>query len=131
MANIPFFNNYSNYYNYYQPRNYSNFKKNYNNIDNSNNITLDSFDRKNDKNEKKEDCPQFSQNEKKSSKYNSFGPFHFSNPLFSDLEEPIVEILGIKLYLDDIIILGLLFFLYKENVQDELLFLSLILLLLS
>ncbi len=47
------------------------------------------------------------------------------------MEEPIFEILGIELYLDDIIILGLLFFLYQEGVQDEMLFIALILLLLS
>ena len=41
------------------------------------------------------------------------------------------EILGLKLYLDDIIIISLLFFLYTENVQDQELFVCLILLLLS
>ena len=45
--------------------------------------------------------------------------------------EPIVEILGISLYLDDIIILGLLFFLYQEGVKDYMLYLALIMLLLS
>lgn len=69
-------------------------------------------------------------NEKSSRSYN-FGPIQFKNPFFSDIEEPIFEILGIQLYLDDIIILGLLFFLYQEGVQDEMLFISLILLLLS
>lgn len=46
-------------------------------------------------------------------------------------EEPFLDILGIKLYLDDLIILCLLFFLYQEEVKDEILFISLILLLLS
>lgn len=41
------------------------------------------------------------------------------------------EIFGIHLYFDDILILCLLLFLYKENVNDQLLFLSLILLLMS
>ena len=68
---------------------------------------------------------------KKSSRYNSFGPIHFKTPLFTDIEEPIFEIFGINLYLDDIIILGLLFFLYKENVQDQMLFIILILLLIN
>lgn len=69
---------------------------------------------------------------KTSSKYHSLGPIHFNNPFLQEnLEEPIIEILGIELYLDDIIILGLLFFLYKEEVQDEMLFLVLILLLLT
>ncbi len=70
------------------------------------------------------------QNEKSSRAY-SFGPIQFKTPFFSDIEEPIFEILGIQLYLDDIIILGLLFFLYQEGVQDEMLFIALILLLLS
>ena len=59
----------------------------------------------------------------------SFGTVNFKNPFFSDVEEPIFEIFGIQLYLDDIIILGLLFFLYQEGVQDEMLFMALILLL--
>ncbi len=74
------------------------------------------------------DC---SHEEEKSSRYYSFGPINFKNPLFNDIEEPIFEILGIKLYLDDIIILGLLFFLYQEGVQDQMLYIALILLLLS
>lgn len=47
----------------------------------------------------------------------------------SDNEQAIFEILGIKLYLDDIIILGILFFLYKEEVKDEMLYIILFLLL--
>ena len=69
-------------------------------------------------------------NKKRTSK-NNFANFNISAILNSDLNTPILEILGIKLYLDDLIIIGLLFFLYKENVQDELLFFILILLLLS
>ena len=42
-----------------------------------------------------------------------------------------LDIFGIKLYFDDILILSLLFFLYKEDVKDEGLFLALILLLIS
>lgn len=67
----------------------------------------------------------------KKSRYNSIGPINFQNPFSVNPDKPILEILGIKLYLDDIIILGLLFFLYNEGVKDEMLFLSLILLLLS
>ena len=68
---------------------------------------------------------------KKTSRYNSFGPINFKNPFFNDIEEPIFEILGIELYLDDIIILGLLFFLYQEGVQDEMIYIALILILIS
>ena len=41
------------------------------------------------------------------------------------------EILGIKLHYDDILLICLIFFLYKEGVKDETLFIGLILLLLS
>lgn len=41
------------------------------------------------------------------------------------------EIMGIKLYFDDILLICLIFFLYLEGVQDEMLFLALVLLLLS
>lgn len=40
-------------------------------------------------------------------------------------EKPIFEILGIKLYSDDLLILALIFFLYKENITDTLLLLAL------
>ena len=72
-----------------------------------------------------------SKNHKKSSKYNHFANINFNSLFGSDLEQPIIEILGIQLYLDDLIILGLLFFLYKEDVHDEILFGILLLLLLS
>lgn len=70
-------------------------------------------------------------NQKRTSRNNSFANINISALLESDLNTPIVEILGIKLYLDDLIIIGLLFFLYKEDVQDEILFGILLLLLLS
>ena len=41
------------------------------------------------------------------------------------------DIFGIRLYFDDILILCLLFFLYQEDVQDQFLFVALLLLLLS
>lgn len=46
-------------------------------------------------------------------------------------EDPIFEIFGIRLFLDDILIISLIFFLYNEGVRDNLLFVSLILILLS
>ena len=46
-------------------------------------------------------------------------------------EREFFEIFGIKLYFDDILIVCLLYFLYKEDVHDEMLFLALILLLIS
>lgn len=50
---------------------------------------------------------------------------------YSDEDKPIFEILGIKLFLDDIIILCVLFFLYQEKVKDEMLYIILLLLLFS
>lgn len=79
--------------------------------------------------EKKE--AETNKDQKRSTKNNSFANINLSAILESDLNTPIIEILGIKLYLDDLIIIGLLFFLYKEDVQDEILFGILLLLLLS
>lgn len=67
-----------------------------------------------------------------SSKNNTFSlPFTFDFSGLSDPDSPILELFGIRLYLDDIIILCLLFLLYKEDVKDEMLFIALILLLLG
>ncbi len=41
------------------------------------------------------------------------------------------DLFGIKLYFDDVLIHSLLFFLYKEEVKDEGLFLALVMLLIS
>ncbi len=46
-------------------------------------------------------------------------------------DEEFFEFLGLKLYHDDLLLLGLIFFLYKEDVKDQYLFFALILLLLS
>ena len=46
-------------------------------------------------------------------------------------DSEILNILGVSLYTDDILIIGLLIFLYIEEVQDPYLFVCLILLLLS
>lgn len=54
------------------------------------------------------------------------------NNLATDSDDkPLFEIFGLQLYMDDILILCLLYFLYEENVKDELLFIALLLLLLS
>lgn len=50
----------------------------------------------------------------------------------SKIDTPVwFDLFGIKLYFDDVLILSLLFFLYKEDVKDEGLFLALVLLLIS
>lgn len=116
---------YNNYYRYYRPYLSTNFK-------NSSDVRFSHPVE--DKLSYEKDFEQVKKNseeKKKSSRCYYFGPINFKNPLFNDIEEPIFEILGIQLYLDDIIILGLLFFLYQEGVQDEMLFIALILLLLS
>lgn len=43
----------------------------------------------------------------------------------------LLEIFGIKLYFDDILLICLIFFLYNEGVKDQYLFVALILLLIS
>lgn len=45
--------------------------------------------------------------------------------------EQFINIFGFKLYFDDLLILALLFFLYKEEIKDESLYVALILLLLT
>lgn len=57
-------------------------------------------------------------------------PQHEKKPT-RDSDDQYFEIFGIRLYFDDILILCLLFFLYKEEVHDQLLFIALLLLLLS
>lgn len=49
----------------------------------------------------------------------------------NSFENEIIEIFGINLYYDDILLICLIFFLYNEGVKDEFLFIVLILLLLS
>lgn len=46
-------------------------------------------------------------------------------------DEPLFEIMGIKLYFDDILILCLIFFLYQEGTDDSFLLIALVLLLMS
>lgn len=129
MFNFPFFRfPYPNYYPYYN-----------NYVKKTNNSCIKSFEQNKDETikqenyENKENQENINQNENRSYKYNSFGPIKFINPFTNDVQdnEPIIELLGLQLYLDDLIILGLLFFLYKEEVQDEMLFLALLLLLLT
>lgn len=75
---------------------------------------------------------QFNKEEKKDSITNSK---EISNTInlraHSDSDQAIFEIFGIKLYLDDLIIIGILFFLYQQNVNDEMLYIILLLLLFS
>lgn len=110
---------YNNYYRYYRPYSFP-----------TSNHHSSAPDKAPDDNHS-DSSSQTNSQKNNSSRYYSFGPLRFHNPIFDDLENPIFEILGIQLYLDDIIILGLLFFLYQEGVQDEMLYIALILLLLG
>ena len=58
-------------------------------------------------------------------------PENESNRSDKDEEREAIDIFGISLYYDDILLICLLFFLYNEGVKDQYLFISLILLLLS
>lgn len=66
-------------------------------------------------------------NEKENIKNNDFKKINNTSKNKKDY----FEIFGLKLYLDDILLLCLIFFLYNEGVKDTELFISLILLLLS
>lgn len=61
--------------------------------------------------------------------------FSFLNNIFHqedrENDEEYFDLFGLKLYHDDILLIGLIFFLYKEDVKDQYLFFALILLLLS
>ena len=61
----------------------------------------------------------------------NIGPISINIEGLEDMNKPLFDFLGIKLYLDDIIIICILIFLYQQKVQDESLYLILILLLLS
>lgn len=134
MANFPFFSlPYNNYYNYYSR--YNNYlKSNTNNKETENIETRENIKINEDKPTLENNTQTLAdelKHENRSSKYSYSGPVRFNFDFFSDSEKPIIEIMGIKLYLDDLIILGLLFFLYQEGVKDEMLFIVLILLLLT
>ena len=61
----------------------------------------------------------------------SIGPLSFNPNGITDNKEPIFELFGIDIFMDDIIIVGILIFLYKQEVKDESLYLILIMLLFS
>ena len=49
----------------------------------------------------------------------------------SNTDNYLFELFGLKLYIDDVIIISILFFLYEEGIKDNELFISLLLLLLT
>ena len=151
INNFPFFRGPFNY-----PRNYSNniaYNPNYNpNFPYGRNISNDSTKNDSEKfsdernissiNEEKDNPEKDSikkeknkdndkRSKEKSSKYTSFGPIFINTDGFFNKEEPLLNLSGLKIYLDDLIILSFLYILYKEDVKDDILFISLILLLIS
>ena len=111
MNNFPFYRNlYNNYYN--QNYNYMLNKYNHNNPNVSNYYNYEN---------------SIKEERKTYSSQNRIKKEHFKN----QEKEPIFRLFGFHLFLDDLVILGLLFFLYNEGVKDEFLYISLILLLLS
>ena len=61
----------------------------------------------------------------------SIGPLSIHPDGFFDQNEPVFEMFGVRLFLDDIIIICLLIFLYQEQVEDQMLYICLFLLLFS
>ena len=113
------FHNYSNNLN-------NNFKNrvNMNNINNNNIITSNNLYNKEINCDTLKSNSKFFSNNENTEK----GKFLENLPPNSDF---VLDLFGLHLYFDDVLILGLLFFLYKENVKDEGLFLALIMLLIS
>lgn len=129
MGNFPFFGfPYNRYY-------YNNYRGTYPHFNNNSNTNSVSFATMKNEAKSLEHVDNFSNSVNSTDSTNLTDSTNNKNSenrkISSNIDEPIFEILGISLYLDDIIILCLLFFLYTEGVQDELLFIVLILLLLS
>ena len=58
-------------------------------------------------------------------------PNNLLSSLLDSSNSEYIELFNIKIYFDDLLIICLLFFLYKEHVDDEILYVILILLLLT
>ena len=93
--------------------------------------------KKNSHESSQEFCNKSSSNIKKDNINNSKTHYGFSfldnfiNQNDRDENESYFDLFGLKLYNDDLLLIGLIFFLYKEDVKDQYLFIALILLLLS
>ena len=121
MFNFPYFGFPQNnpYYRFYnRPNNYVNIQKNVTNGSN-----LEETDAKNSSTE------DFSEKLYKENENVQRGKISLDNN--NDKDTPIFEIVGIKLFSDDLIILAVLFLLYEQNVKDEMLYIILFLLLFS
>lgn len=133
MFRFPYFG-YPYYYNYY-PKYSKNTISSTSQTENSNsttNVTNNNVDIRN-KSLKNAQYSNIQTNKNTSITTKENFSSNTSNSRFSNSKEdvPVFEILGIKLFLDDIIILCILFFLYQEKVHDEMLYIILFLLLFS
>lgn len=119
----PFFG-FPNHMNYRQPYGYSKFKEHsfYNkNFNVKNNVCNNSMPN--------QSLNMYNKTTNKCT--NDYGAVHKEETSSSCEDRTFFEIMGIKLYFDDILLICLIFFLYSEGVQDEMLFVALVLLLLS
>ena len=115
MIEFPYFNFPYNSYRYHNDNNFhSQSKKDY---EQNNSKSL------NQNYEKKEE------NKKNTSSY--YSNMNNSSSSITSKNKVIFSFLGINLYLDDIIILAIIYFLYSENIKDDMLYIILFLLLLS
>jgi recombination DNA repair RAD52 pathway protein len=120
----PFFPSYYHkQYNYYVPNPNSYIKKDFNQKNLNNNYKVNNSEKHEEMQEHKEIKKQNIKLQKK--------PLNFNFNGFSEINNPIIELFGIKLYSDDIIILIILFLLYNEHIKDDMLFICLLLLLIS
>ena len=117
------------YYKYYNQNKHINYNNNYTNSPNS---KLNETSPTATNAIKKENTEEKSSSVKSNRSYSIPNlPFSFNFNGLSNTNNSIINILGLELYLDDIIILCILFILYKEEIKDEILFIALILLLLT
>lgn len=125
MYNMPFFG--VPYYRNYHRGTYNNFNKEANW-----NYNQDSISQSVSNNEKSSATNDFSSSTTGSNSASCSENACASNSRSARSDgQPFINILGIDLYSDDILILCILLSLYMEGVKDEMLFISLILLLLS
>ena len=110
---------------FYNNRNYRRLPQYYNNTHFQNNFK--------DKYNFQENLNHNMKNKIHESKLNDSkkNPENSENENCPETSECFFEIFGIKLHFDDVLIICILFFLYKEEVKDQELFLCLILLLIS
>ncbi len=97
------------------PQNYSSFPFSPNTLKNSNSNFF----------------PDNQESEKKSDSKNNNIQSNTPSKNLPPNKDFVLDLFGLKLYFDDVLILSLIFFLYKEDVKDEGLFLALVLLLIS